>query len=114
MPMRTDPPTSSMTWTTMSSPTMTRSPGFRVMISMFSTSSLDRGSHPRGAGATGARAALGSLSGEGPGEQRSPDREVRRLVDHLMADTVRDKDRRAEVRPEVRELGTRADGHPDV
>src|SRR3954447_1559254 len=55
MPMRTEPPTSSMTWTTMSSPTMTRSPGLRVMMSMFSGSSLDSGSHGPFATKIGAR-----------------------------------------------------------
>ena len=48
-----------------------------------------------------------------PSEQRGADGSVRDLVDHLVAATLRNQDRRAEVRTEVRELGAGADGDED-
>src|SRR5215217_328066 len=109
MPTRTELPTISMTWTTMSSPTMTFSPGWRVMMSMFACSSLEA---MPGRGTCRARP-LRRLLRHGLCEQRGPHGSVRRLVDHLMATAVRDHNRRAEGRTEVRQLLARANGHPN-
>src|ERR687898_1939105 len=108
MPTRTELPTISMTSTTMSSPTMMRSPARRVMMSTVLPpwkSAVNRLDVQR---------RLGRRLDHVTGEQRGAHGGVARLVDHLMAAAVCDQDRRAEVRTEVRGGRTGADRHPDV
>src|SRR5215207_7801174 len=106
MPMRTELPTISITWTTTSSPSMIFSPGFLVMMSTVASppwkARLERWVR------------LGRLDGAGLGEQRGPDGSVRRLVDDLVATALPDNNRRAAVATEVRRLADGADGDPDV
>src|SRR3954451_7020709 len=102
MPTRTVLPTISFTWKTMSSPTMIFSPTRRVMSSMVPPwIQLRKGRK------------WGLRRGRDGREQRSADGSVRRLVDHLVAVTGGDEDRRAQVGVEVGQLGAGADGHPD-
>src|SRR3954454_8290689 len=109
MPMRTELPTVSITCRTMSSPSMTFSPGRRVMMSM---GAFLLGNACR----NGARVSVvsGGLVDRGLGEQRGADGGVRALVDHLKATTVGDEDRGAQVRGEALELRGGPHGHPDV
>src|SRR3954453_3331132 len=110
MPTRTELPTVSITCRTMSSPSMTFSPGRRVMMSM---GAFLLGNACR----NGARETVvsgGLLLDRGLGEQRGADGGVLALVDHLVATTVGDKDGSAQVRGEALELRGGAHGHPDV
>src|SRR3954451_534244 len=97
MPTRTVLPTISLMWTTMSSPTMIFSPARRVMSSMVPPWIQ----------------LVGLGGGSDGGEQRRPDGGVRGLIDDLMALTVGDQDRCAQVGVEVRELGPAADRPED-
>src|SRR5215208_6610868 len=114
MPTRTELPTISITWTTISSPSMIFSPGRRVMMSMKippwkasrRTDQKRRGCAARAAALSGRRLGLGV------GEQRGADGSVPGLVDDLVALTLRDEDRRAQVRAEVGQFGAGADGDP--
>src|SRR5688500_11826671 len=108
MPMRTELPTISITWTTTSSPSMIFSPGLRVMMSTGGSSLEARPER------NGGRRRLRRLDGRRLREQRGADGSVRRLVDHLVALAVPDHNRRAEVATEVRQLAGGPDGDPDV
>src|SRR5881628_651813 len=99
MPMRTLDPETSITSMTTSSPSMTFSPGRRVMMSMGTVPPWSRGELERCSGCYPV-----TLSGSDLRcilrEQRSTDRSVGSLVDDLVAGTLCDQDRRAEVRTE--------------
>src|SRR3954467_7717836 len=113
MPMRTLEPETSITSMTTSSPSMTFSPGRRVMMSMGTVPPWSRlgnwsdcsGSYPVVLSGSDLRRVLR--------EQRSADRSVGSLVDDLMAGTLCDQDRRAEVGTEVLQDLAGAHGHVD-
>src|SRR4051812_46367876 len=112
MPIRTLEPETSITSMTTSSPSMTFSPGRRVMMSMgtvppWSRGELERcsGSYPDNLSGSDLRCLLR--------EQRSSDRSVGSLIDDLMAGTLCDQDRRAEVGTEVLQDLAGANGHVD-
>src|SRR3954466_12409916 len=98
-----------MMWILVSSPSMIRSPGRRVMMSTAFLLGTEGGE-----GRTGDGLGDDLVGGRDLLEQRAPDRSARGLVDHLMTTAARDKDRRAEVRPEVLDRLARADGHVHV
>src|SRR6185436_3653617 len=103
MPTRTVLPTISLMWKTMSSPTMIFSPARRVMSSMVPPWIQLR-----------ADVCVSWLGGGRDGrEQRGADGGVRGLIDDLVALTLGDEDRRAQVGVEVGERGTGADRHED-
>src|SRR3954470_7879959 len=102
MPMRAVLPTISMTWTTMSSPSMIFSPGRRVMMSMAVPPWI------RSRGLPG----LGGLLGRLLREQLGPQRSRAERVDDLVAAAVDDEDRGAQVRGELAELAARPHGDP--
>src|SRR3954447_12696135 len=92
MPSRTVWPRISMISTITSSPSITRSPARRVILSI---------GRSRGVGGRRGR------------EQRGPQRTAARLVDHLVAATLPDQDRRLEVGGERLELLGGAHGDVD-
>src|SRR3954464_11022551 len=109
MPTRTLLPAISMMWILVSSPSMIRSPGRRVMMSTAFLLGTEGGKGEYGTG-------LGDdlLCGGDLLEQRGPDGRARRLVDHLVTAAACYQDRRAEVRPELLDRLTGADGHVHV
>src|SRR4051794_40901514 len=111
MPMRTLEPETSMTSITMSSPSMTFSPGRRVMMSMGrfllgAVWELERLGRVLPAGGV-----LRSDLGCRLGEQRCAHRCVGSLVDDLMTVPVRDDDRGTKIRAELLEFLRGAHGH---
>src|SRR5882672_6774858 len=104
MPTRALLPTISITWIVMSSPSMIRSPGRRVMMStLFLLGSFGRS----GDGGLGGGGLL-----PGRGEQRRAHRRVVGLVDDLVTTTPRDQDGSTEVgRAVLQHLGG---AHRDV
>src|SRR3954454_5015048 len=112
--MRTLLPETSITSMTTSSPSMTLSPGRRVMMSMGNGSSLE----PWGTGAICRTwpSRLSTWLGRClrlTREQGGTDGSVGSLVDHLVATAVCNQDRRAEIRTEVLQGFCRTDGHID-
>src|SRR3954470_3000353 len=103
MPRRTVLPTISLMWKTMSSPTMIFSPTRRVMSSMVPPWIQLR--------ADVCVCWLGS--GRDGREQRGANGGVRGLIDHLMALTLGDEDRRPQVGVEVGELRAGPHRHED-
>src|SRR3954470_14805507 len=112
MPMRTLEPETSITSMTVSSPSMTFSPGRRVMMSMGTVPPWSRGELERCSGCYPVNP-LGSDLGSILREERSTDRSVGSLVDDLMACTLCDQDRRAEIGTEVFQDLAGAHGHVD-
>src|SRR4051812_29026134 len=102
MPTRTVLPTISLMWTTTSSPTMIFSPARRVMSSMVPPWIQLR--------ADGCVWISGGRDGR---EQRGANGSVRGLIDQLVALTLGDEDRRAQVGVEVGGLGARPHRHED-
>src|SRR4051812_45982085 len=113
MPIRTLDPETSITSMTTSSPSMTFSPGRRVMMSMGTVPPWSRGelwsdvreAYPKVLSGSDLRSILR--------EQRSAHRSVGGLIDDLMAGTLCDQDRRAEVGTEVLQDLAGAHGHVD-
>src|SRR5919204_642570 len=100
MPTRTVEPVTSITSIRTSSPTLIFSPARRVMMSIAGL-------------LLGERSDRDDLLRGRPLEQRGPDGRVCGLVDHLVAATTRDQDRRVEVGTKVLERVGRANRHVD-
>src|SRR3954452_22734653 len=111
MPMRTLEPETSITSMTTSSPSMTFSPGRRVMMSM-DGSSLEPWERSDRKSGRGRCSTLGRCLRRSR-EQRRANGSVRGLVDHLVAVTVCDQDRRAQVGAEVLQRLRGANRHVD-